>query len=117
MKFIVIALLAFFISCRSGGESQLMKTNLFIHNQKTALKYKFAAIDAETNYQIKYLRYKGQPEYTKLINLEMESFRLSWNRPYDIQKDSSLTYEKYKQFCKAHGYDEETYINYIDEKK
>lgn len=112
MKYIVLFL--FLISCKSGGDNELMKTKLFIHNKNAALKYQYAEIDAETNSQIKYMKYKGDSDYQNLIDLELKSFRLSWNKPYDIQKDSALTYEKYEEYCKAHGYDKETYINYID---
>lgn len=114
MKYIIGFILIIFGSCNSNNNNLLMKTKLFIHNENAALKYKREANKTEGNYRIKY---KGQPDYAKLIDLEMESFRLGWNNPYDIQKDSTLTYEKYKKYCKAHGYDEDTYIDYIDEKK
>lgn len=117
MKFILLALLVFALSCSglSKNEKESLDAKIMVHNISAALQYKLAAIDEDTRLQIRYIDYdKAAKE--KITRLSMQQFNRNYNEPYDIKKDSTLDLDKYLKYCKAHGYDPVTYIDFMKEK-
>lgn len=81
-----------------------------LHNQSAALAYKLACIKEDGNLSVKYY---GHPKRDTLVKLSMDIFRSDYFADYDIKKDTALTLDKYKEYCKAHGYSPKEYIEFI----
>lgn len=96
-------------------ERNLIEMKLKHRNQDNAVEFEFAVMDKQTDLIITDMRIGRDTMITqKLRKLELEKFISDYNDPYDIAKDTALTYEKYADYCKAHNYDVKTYVNYIN---
>lgn len=118
MKFLSFILLSILLySCDSNNLSESdrlsLETDIFIHRTKASLKYNIAAIKARESLEIKYYNWEKKDS---AIALSMDIFNSSWNKPYDIKKDSTLTVDQYLKYCKANNYDPITYADVLIER-
>ncbi len=79
------------------------------------LQYKLDSIDAATAYEASLLKLQlTKAKQDSFVINQMAPFKYDWNKPYDIKKDREITLQKYLDYCKANGYDPETYYKTIE---
>lgn len=114
MRILAIILIVGLVACKSKGiskdDKELIKLKLEFLRMDAATDYKVAAIKKETEFKIKYIDYSNRDS---LVKLSVKAWSYDWNKPYDITKDSTITYEKYLDWCKANNFDPVTKIDFL----
>lgn len=93
----------------SATDKENIEASIAIHNSRVGQEYVKDSLDADTKFQIENIRIKDDPQFQLLLIRNGLSFKNNWNRPYTIEKDYELTYEKYLEFCDKNNKDEKTF--------
>lgn len=111
--FLLFALL----SCKSSGPTpeQIDRYKFYIDLHNITTKSRFAQDSIEEDYRLRrqYIDLKDSPQLKNYLKTHGEVFADQWNNPYDVRKDRFLTVEKYLDYCKAHGYDPDKWIEFL----
>jgi len=117
MKNCLLLLSVILSSCKnedlSPEEKQILQTHITRHNIATEARFVQDSIHELQEHRAKYqLKYKTG--FSEFLKDHMILFSNNWNRPYNINKDRTLTLDSYLDYCGVHKYNPKEQIKNIN---